>query len=292
MSERLAVTEPGGLFEFLAGQLKDWNRNTLRQRLRAGCVKVNGEVVVKSTHPVAAGDQLEVVALDEGRRPSARKTKGGGPPRLFEDEHLIAIDKPSGLLSVPTDRVGASEERTALSLVRDALSRPGRPVKLWPVHRIDRGTSGVLLLARSREACEEVRADWADAKKTYLAIVEGRPNPAEGTIDQPLFEDRALNVHVGKKPGSKHAVTHYKTLSTHNDRSLLEIQLETGRRHQIRVHLAWLGHPLLGDERYGQTAGRLALHATRLQLEHPFNGPYLDLVAPPPPAFTRMHPGS
>ena len=185
---------------------------------------------------------------------------------LSPDEHLIAVDKPAGLLSVSTER---QRERTALALMRDALSRPGRQARLWPVHRLDRETSGVLLFARSREVCEEVRASWSGAKKTYLAVVEGHPKPAQGAIDQPLWEDRALNVRVGTRQESKEARTRYRTLESARGRALLEVELDTGRRHQIRVHLAWLGHPLLGDERYGRGGPRLGLHALRLELPHP-----------------------
>ena len=282
MSERLAVDEPAGLFEFLASRLADWNRNTLRSRLRAGCVLVNGETVTRSDHALAAGDRVEVVARDEGR-PTAKAQRRLEP--LYEDEHLIAIDKPDGLLSVSTER---ERSQTALALVRDELSRPGHPVRLWPVHRLDRETSGVLLFARSREACEEVRASWGEARKTYLAIVVGSPRHASGTIDQPLWEDRGLYVRVGRKAGAKDARTRYRTLESRRGRSLLEVELGTGRRHQIRVHLAWLGHPVVGDERYGAAGRRLGLHALRLEVHHPRSQRRLVLEAPPPRTFMAL----
>lgn len=278
MSERLTVTEPAELFEFLAASLGGWSRNTIRQRLRNGCVLVNGDRLSRSDHPLSAGDSVEVVALGEG----LGRVAGGAPAVLFEDSHLIAIDKPPGLLSVSTDR---EKERTALSIVRESLSRPGHPARLWPVHRLDRETSGVLLLARSRDVCEEVRAEWSQAQKTYLAIVEGRPEPASGTIDQPLHEDRSLGVHVSRRPGAKDARTHYRTLEASRHQSLLEVTLDTGRRHQIRAHLAWLGHPVVGDDRYGTPAARLGLHALRLELDHPRSRAALTLEAPRPRGF-------
>jgi len=282
MSERLAVDEPAGLFEFLASRLAGWHRNTLRKRLRAGCVRVNGETVTRRDHTLLAGDEVEVVGREEGQaEPSASR----GLDPLYEDEHLIAIDKPAGLLSVSTER---QRDRTALALMRDALSRPGRPARLWPVHRLDRETSGVLLFARSREVCEQVRADWSEATKTYLAIVEAHPEPAEGAIDQPLWEDRALYVRVGRKPGAKDARTRYRRLATSRGRALLEVELNTGRRHQIRVHLAWLGHPVVGDERYGRGGPRLGLHALRLEVPHPRSERRLVLEAPAPRAFMEL----
>lgn len=280
MSERLVVEEPVALFEFLARRLQGWNRNTLRERLREGRVSVNGATVKRGNHALAAGDEVEVA----GREPAAARA----PAKLvilYEDERLIAIDKPAGLLSVSTERGG---ERTALTLVRTALSTPGRPAHLWPVHRLDRETSGVLLLARSRGACEAVRARWGEARKTYLAIVEGTPSPAQGMVDQPLWEDASLNVRVGPGPEAKEARTRYRTLTVAGKRTLLEVELDTGRRHQIRAHLAWLGHPVVGDERYGTGGKRLGLHALRLEVCPPGEEDPLVLEAPAPRAFSAL----
>jgi len=283
VSERLEVTDPARLFEFLATRLAGWRRNTLRERLRAGCVRVNGQTVTRTDHALLPGDQVQVAARGEARAAPPR-----GITALYQDEHLIAIDKPAGLLSVSTER---QRERTALALLRDSLSRPGRPARLWPVHRLDRETSGVLLFARSRDVCEAVRAAWDEVTKTYLAIVEGHPRPPTGAVEQPLWEDRALFVRVGKKSGAKHARTRYRTLASPPGRSLLELELDTGRRHQIRVHLAWLGHPVMGDARYGNGGPRLWLHALRLALPHPQDGRRLLIEAPAPSAFAKLLPG-
>ena len=282
MSERLTVDQPGALFEFLAGALSGWHRNTLRERLRAGCVRVNGEAVTRRDHPLAQGDSVEVLAQGDGQRQPEGPL---GLTTLHVDEDLIAIDKPEGLLSVSTAR---QRERTALALVRDSLSRPGKPARLWPVHRLDRETSGVLLFARSREVCEALRADWIQASKLYLAIVEGQPRPAQGLIDEPLWEDRDLNVHVGRGPGAREARTGYRTLETAPGRALLEVELGTGRRHQIRAHLAWLGNPVVGDARYGTRGPRMGLHAWRLRVPHPRDGSWLELEAEVPRAFSAL----
>src|SRR6185503_13033872 len=146
MTERLHVEAPAPLFGFLAERLAGWSKNTIRQRLDLGCVRVNGATVTRRNHALSAGDEVTVAARDAAE-PEARAARG--VPTLFADDDLIAIDKPAGLLSVATERAG---ERTALALVRDALARPRRPAALWPVHRLDRETSGVLLFARTREA--------------------------------------------------------------------------------------------------------------------------------------------
>lgn len=282
MADRLEVKAAGPLFEALAARFPTWSRNTLRQRLRLGCVQVNGLVVSRHDHLLAGGDVVEIVAKEHGE---AARERVQAPPVLFVDDDLIAIDKPVGLLSVATEE---QREGHALALVRASLSRPGHPAQLWPVHRLDRETSGVLLFARSREICDAVQADWASTEKAYLAVVERHPEPPDGTIDAPLWEDENLRVRVGPHDGSKPARTHYRTQRTTRDRALLEVRLDTGRKHQIRAHLAHLGHPIVGDARYGRRDARLGLHSLRLVLPHPRDGRQLVIVAAPPAAFLAL----
>jgi 23S rRNA pseudouridine1911/1915/1917 synthase len=279
MADRFVAAAAGPLFEQLTAQLPDWGRNTLRSRLQLGCILVNGEVVRRHDHALVAGDVVTIRAKAEGRTVPAR----GGLPILFADEDLVAIDKPVGLLSVSTAN---EQERTAMVLLGEQLA-PGRGVALWPAHRLDRETSGVLLFARSREARDTVQARWADAAKLYVAIVDGCPEPADGVIDAPLWEDKNLRVRVGDHPEARPARTRYRTTarSRPGSRAQLEVELDTGRKHQIRAHLAWRGHPIVGDDRYGTPAPRLCLHALRLTLPHPRTGAPLVLTAPLPPAL-------
>ncbi len=283
MSEKLVVREASGLLAFLQAQLRDWSRKTVKQRLQSGCVRVNGAPVARHDFALAAGDQVEVAAFSppRERRPEALEI-------LYADRDLIAIDKPAGLLAV-----GAAGEtrQHALALLRNQLSRRGEAVRLWPVHRIDRDTSGVLLFATSRAAREAVMDRWDEAEKTYWAIVEGCPDPPRGTIDQPLRLDAvAYQVHVGAHPDAKPAVTHYETERTVGKRSLVRVRLETGRQHQIRAHLAWLGCPVVGDPRYGTAGRRLGLHALRLKIVHPDSGEPLTFEAPVPADFWALLP--
>ncbi len=282
MTERLNVGEPAPLLDFLSQKLVGWSRNTLRQRLDLGCVQVNGTVVTRRDHGLRAGDEVTVAARDGGGE-EVRDTRAFAI--LFSDEELVAIDKPTGLLSVST---GRADERTALGILRDTLSRPRRPVALWPVHRLDRETSGVLLFARTREARAAVQDAWREARKLYLAVVVGHPAPPEGVVDVPLWEDRELNVHVGDGPDAKASRTRYRTLETARARALLEVELESGRRQQIRAHLAHIGHPVVGDERRGTSGPRLGLHAWRLSLPHPRDGRALVLEAPRPRVFREL----
>lgn len=280
MVERIDVDEPATLLSFLVSRLARWRRSNLKDRLRLGCVVVNGQPVLRHDHPLRPGDRIEVRSRGGGVEPRAA---AAGSATIFLDQDLVAIDKPAGLLSVSTDR---QRTRTALSITRDSLSRPGQAARLWPVHRLDRETSGVLLFARSKSVCESVRSRWSEAEKVYLAIVEGHPDPDAGRIDQPLWEDRNLRVHVGRHEGAKDAVTHFRTLRSGGGQSLLEVRLETGRRHQIRSHLAWLGHPIVGDDRYGQAGPRLGLHALRLTIPNPREAGVLVFEAAAPAEFS------
>ncbi|MCC6405583.1 MAG: RluA family pseudouridine synthase [Planctomycetes bacterium] len=278
MAERFVVDAPGRLLEFLRRSLPGWKRSTLEQRIRAGSVRVNGATWRRNDF-VTVGDQVSVGDRDDVE---IEREAPAGIELLHLDDDLVAIDKPAGLLSVSTER---EKQATALALVRDHLARAKSPARLWPAHRIDRETSGVLLFARSAEVQESVQAAWERARKTYLALVEGRPTPPAGVIDQPLWEDRGLFVRVGRHPEAKAARTRYATRETRGASTLVEVQLETGRRHQIRAHLAWLGHPIVGDPRYGTAGARMGLHAWKLELDHPADGRRLELVAPPPKGF-------
>ncbi len=281
MSERLRVHQACGLLAFLQAQLQGWSRNTLKQRLQAGCVSVNGSSVTRHDFALVAGDEVEVSSTAKKGLPISTSLK-----ILYEDPHLIAIDKPAGLLSVGNDQ---ETQRHALALLRHQLLRSSPSVKLFPVHRIDRDTSGVLLFATSRETREAIMARWDAAEKTYVAVVEGCPDPSHGTIDQPLhMDEKEYRMHVGPHPEAKTAITHYETEQTVGGRSLVRVQLETGRQHQIRAHMAWMGCPVVGDPRYGTAGPRLGLHALRLRIALPGGDRKLVFEAPIPKDFRAL----
>jgi 23S rRNA pseudouridine1911/1915/1917 synthase len=279
--ERFTADAPGPLLQVLATQLPGWSRNTLRQRIELGCVDVNGLPAARGNQQVAAGDVIEVRDKGAGRTAAAAAAK---LPVLYFDDDLLAVDKPAGLLAVGSEH---ERERTALAFARERVQHERRGADVWPAHRIDRETSGVLLFVRSRELRDAVQAAWPEVEKVYVAIVEGRPEPAAGTIEQPLWEDRNLRVRVGAHAEAKPARTRYRTVASHGARTELELRLDTGRKHQIRAHLAWLGHPVVGDDRYGTRAARLCLHAHRLVLPHPRDGRRLTIEAPVPNVLRR-----
>ena len=264
MADTFTVRQESKLLEFLFTSLPSWSKKTVKQRLQGRSVAVNGKVTTQHDASLHIGDVVEVgmVQKAHAHNKTAEKLQ-----ILYQDKEVIAINKPAGLLSVST----ASENKNhALALLRNQLSRGKNQVKLWPVHRLDRDTSGILLFATSKELREAVMDKWSKSEKVYLAIVEGTPKATSGSINEPLRMDENLyRMHVGKHKDAKPALTHYKVIKNTTTRSLLEVSIETGRQHQIRAHMAWLGHPIVGDERYGKKGEKMGLHAMRLKFMHP-----------------------
>jgi 23S rRNA pseudouridine1911/1915/1917 synthase len=281
MSEKLKVSAPSTLLVFLNENLQGWSRSKIKERLQKGSVSINGVVITQHNFALNAGDLIEVG--------SSIKVASSAPSRLeilYSDRDLIAINKPAGLLSVGNDK---ETQLHALAILRKQLSRPSHAVKLWPVNRIDRDTSGVLLFATSKEMREAVMDKWDQAEKTYLAIVQGIPQAVQGTINQPLRLDEVeYRVHVGEHPDAKPAITHYNLERSANNRSLLRVGIETGRQHQIRAHLSWLGFPVVGDPRYGTAGSRMGLHSLRLKITKPGNGKELVFETPAPADFLAL----
>jgi 23S rRNA pseudouridine1911/1915/1917 synthase len=277
------------VMDLLKRRLPGWKTPTLKQRLRGGLVLRNGKPVQSGAEMIAAGEVLEILAAPP--RPAAFLPIGLGEPPLavlYADDLLLAVDKPAGLLSVATDR---EKNLTAIHLMREWLQGMERNDKreLHAAHRLDREASGVLLLCRSLAVKRTLAASWRNFEKMYLAVVDGIPNQPEGSIDAPLWEDKGLFVRVAEKGGGEEALTHYRLLRSAGERSLLEVSLGTGRKHQIRAHLAHIGCPIVGDLRYGiSKASRLALHARRLRITHPLDGRRVEITAPLPPQFRKM----
>ena len=207
---------------------------------------------------------------------------------LHEDDSVIVIDKPAGLLTMATER---EREKTAYAALRSMLNRRKPPERLFIVHRLDREASGLLVFAKTVEAKEYLQNQFKDhsAGRTYVAVVEGRVRQDQFTIRSLLAENAAFRVYTTKKTAAgKPAITHVKVLARGSRLSLLEVRLETGRKHQIRVHLAEAGHPIAGDEIYGSRTNpfrRLALHGAHLEFRHPQSHTTLHFDSPPPRAF-------
>ncbi|HSR57174.1 MAG TPA: RNA pseudouridine synthase, partial [Candidatus Binataceae bacterium] len=193
------------------------------------------------------------------------------------------IDKPAGLLSIGSER---EKERTAHRILNEHLKALEKsPMQqAFIVHRLDRETSGLMIFARNESVQSALQRNWKSVTKKYLALVEGTPSRAEATLKDHLMETRSLVVRRVATGGDL-AITHYRVLKKCGDRSLLELTLETGRKHQIRVQLAAIGHPIVGDKKYGarsDPARRLALHSCELTFRHPISGASMEFRSPMP----------
>lgn len=223
-------------------------------------------------------------------RPGARHL----PPGLIilhEDRDILVADKPAGMLTMATD---AEKTRTAYFALTDYV-RKGNPKsrhRIFIVHRLDRETSGVLVFAKTEEAKRALQDGWRETIKHYLAVVHGRMDTPSGTVISHLVESGVHKVYSTRDTSvGKLAQTAWRVVREAGTFTLLELTLLTGRKHQIRVQMADLGHPVVGDKKYGQKGDsfpRLALHARSLTLAHPFSGQTMTFEAPVPGVFSRL----
>jgi 23S rRNA pseudouridine1911/1915/1917 synthase len=282
------------LLEHLFTLWPEVKRTKVKQWLRFGAVHVNEQPVSRHDHPLQPGD---VISIRPQKAPPPTTPLPAGLNVLHEDASVLVIHKPAGLLTVATD---TERQRTAFRLVTEYLRERTRDDKarLWIVHRLDRETSGLIVLARTEEAKMTLQETWEQAEKRYLAVVEGALEQKQGTLRGHLDESQPHRVFAAAKPGAttREAVTHYRVLREGFGRSLLEIRLETGRRHQIRVQLSAAGHPIVGDVTYGGKPAartkRLALHAAGLSFPHPESGRTLSFESPLPEELARLVPAS
>jgi 23S rRNA pseudouridine1911/1915/1917 synthase len=267
----LFIAERGGI-----------SRGEARRALEAGGVFVDGrrcKVASRGLHP----GQCVLVNLEEGGRGALAPAPLERSRLLYADDELVAVDKPAGVPAQPTL---TTDRGTLPELVLGLL---GAPVTL--VHRLDRDTTGVTVFARTPRAAAALAEAFREGgpKKTYLALTARSPRPPEGRLSAPLGKDPARPGLRRVTPGGDEAATCYRVLAEGPSSALVEALPETGRTHQIRVHLAHLGAPLLGDARYGGPrrvgeleVARVMLHAARLELLHPITGARLSIAAPVP----------
>lgn len=226
-----------------------------------------------------------------GTKRAPAKYQPKGLTIVYEDRDVIVVEKPCGLLSVGTDR---DKSRTVHTILNDYVRKgdPRSRNRVYIVHRLDRDTSGLLILARSEPAKLFLQEHWQETEKHYLTVVHGTLKPSEGTISSHLAENSAHRVYSTSDAASgKLSQTGYRVLKEAKGFSLLDIHLLTGRKHQIRVHMSENGHPVVGDRIYGKrndACGTLALHARTISFTHPVNGKRLDFTTGIPDIFTRL----
>lgn len=280
----------------LISRYPDLSRRKARDVIEKGQVSLGGQIV---REPGTAVGEDAVLEWDANRK--AQRRSRSSLPLLYEDARLLIVDKPAGLLSVPTSPE-ARDEDTAEGRVRAYIAhlRPRQPY-VGLVHRIDRGTSGAVafaLDAETRQALIQLFARHA-IERRYLALVRGEPREDRGKIDAPIEDDYREGRRRVARPGAanaREAVTRFEVRERFGGAALLELQLETGRQHQIRLHLAHIGHPILGDHVYGRERGTLSgltlprpmLHAASLGFAHPWGSEPVRAVSPLPADFESV----
>ena len=283
------VEEPTELLPFLLEKLPEKGRNKVKGLLTHHQVKVNNKVVTRHDVPLTPGQLVTVVVSGV-----AQKETLHGIQIVHEDDDVIVIDKPPGLLSIATDE---EREQTAYRILMDYVRRKRPENRIFIVHRLDRETSGLMLFAKSESVQQALQHNWKNTvqKRLYVVVVEGQVNKTEDTIKCWLKESSTHTMYVCKPGDGVLSVTHYKTLKSTEYYSLLEVELETGRKNQIRVHMQSIGHSVLGDKRYGAKTNpldRLALHARVLNFRHPVTSEVLQFETKIPPAFQSLFPGN
>ncbi len=283
---------------FLA-QLTGVPRNQIRKWIEEGRVEIRGKTVAKPSLALESGAEVSWKPPLPPESDPRIQPEEGPLEILFEDRDLVVVDKPSGLVVHPGagHRTGTLAHRL-LSRYPEmvAVGGPGRP---GIVHRLDQGTSGVMVVARSPEAYQHLSKAFAErrVKKIYLAVVYGLPRETEGVIEKPIGRHPQRRKEMAVVSSGRPALTRYRVLDAAQGLALLEVDLGTGRTHQIRVHLKSLGHPLVGDPTYGENRfkaqprvrqrrlrefGRPALHAWKLEIPHPKSGEISRFSTPPP----------
>lgn len=274
------------LLEFLFAAMPQRKRTNVKELLKHNQVKVNEEVVTQFNLPLTPADTVYVNLTREFPRFYNRRLK-----IVYEDDDIIVANKGYGLLSMGNDKV---KEGTAYSILKDYLKWVDPRQKIFIVHRLDRDTSGLMMFAKNVESKEAMQHNWNNMvlNRTYVAVVEGNVEEDEGTIKTYLAENSKYEVYVTENPEEGQlAITRYKVLKRKKGYTLMELELDTGRKNQIRVHMKHIGHPIAGDRRYGAKSSpihRLALHARTLRFAHPTTRREMDFSTPIPASFLKM----
>ncbi len=272
--------------EFLIEQLKGKSRTTVKSLLAHRQVSVGAHAITQFDYPLESN---QIVTINWGV--VSEQARYRGVRILFEDPYLVVIEKEAGMLSIATAK---EKLLTTYSVLSGHVKKENPENRIFVLHRLDRDTSGVMMFAKSEEIQEIMQKDWQEAvvRRSYVAVVEGEVETDSGTIRSFLKENKALIMYSTKVAGEgDEAITHYKVLKRNEEFSLMEVELETGRKNQIRVHMKELGHPVAGDKKYGSKLNplrRTCLHANILAFKHPVTGEELSFETPVPHRFLSL----
>jgi len=281
------ATEAIEIMTFLLSKMGGMSRSSVKSLLAHRQVTVNTEVVTQYNQMLKPNDLIVVNSSRGNIELSHPKLR-----IMFEDAYLIVVEKKEGLLTVST---GDNDETTAFSILRNYVKKSSPKNRVFTVHRLDRETSGVIMFAKSREIQLALQENWhrVVTRRVYVALVEGKVEKDEDTIVTWLSEnEKSLKIHSSDTDnGGQQAITHFRCIKSNEEYSLLEIELETGRKNQIRVHMQEIGHPVAGDKKYGagtSPIGRLGLHARILAFYHPMTQEEISFETPVPRNFLTI----
>src|SRR5688572_13290042 len=300
---QIAAQEAGlRLDAYLASQVEGWSRARLQRLIDSEDVLVNGKPS-KPSYKLRADDEIEVELIAP---PTSRFAPEPIPIEIvYEDDAFVVVNKPAGLVVHPAAGIHSGTLANALAYHFQQLPNASS-VRPGIVHRLDRDTSGLLVVAKTESALEHLSDQFRDRSvyKSYIALVHGRVPSDSGRIEEPLARDRSNRTRMAVVRGGRSALSIYRVNLRFNRFTLLDVELKTGRTHQIRVHLAWLKHPVVGDETYGggrdntiqnpklksqiRSLGRQFLHAEKLAFAHPKTGERVLYQSPLPPELSNL----
>lgn len=274
------------LLQFLFDSMPHRKRTNVKELLKHNQIKVNSTVTTQFDMPLTAADTVYVNLTREFPRFYNRRLQ-----IVYEDDDIIVANKGYGLLSMGNDKI---KDGTAYSILKDYLKWVDPSNKIFIIHRLDRDTSGLIMFAKTMQAKETMQHNWSNMvlNRKYLAVVEGYVEQDNGVIKSYLAENSQYEVYSTNNPSEGQlAVTRYRVIKRRNGYTLLEVELDTGRKNQIRVHMKDIGHPISGDRKYGASSSpihRLALHAQTLRFVHPSTRTEMNFSTPIPSAFASM----
>ena len=282
--KQFAVKQECELLSFLLETFKSQSRNSVKSMLSSHRVSIDGAPVTQFNFKLYPGDTVIISST-----PIRKKTRSN-LPIIYEDDEFIVINKPSGLLSIASDKEKGS---TAYRMLSDYVQQKDKHNRIFVVHRLDEDTSGVLMVAKNPKIQKALQDNWNDivTKRGYYAIVEGVMEQKEGTIKSYLKKNAQNLMYSSKDKNVQFSITHYKVMKTNDEYSLLDVNIDTGRKNQIRVHMGDLGHHVIGDDKYGEPKNplkRLGLHAYCLEFKHPLTGKKMKFETKMPDEFLSL----
>jgi len=283
--KEIKIKREAELLDYLINDLQ-YSRNNAKAMLSHHVISIDGAPVSQFNFKIYPGDTL-IISKNPIKKKEVKK-----PPIIFEDDYVIAINKPFGLLSVASDKEKAF---TAYRMVMDYVQARDKKERIFVVHRLDKETSGVLIFAKTPEICKDFQDNWNDlvSKRGYYAVVEGTLQKKSDHIVNYLRMNTLNLMYIAssKDKKARKCITEYKVIEENEKYSLLDVNIMTGRKNQIRVTLGSLGHYVLGDDKYGEPENpinRLCLHAYELNLKNPVTGKQYSFKAPMPLEFKRL----